>query len=133
MKPTTPTLYWGLILQTGCVIIIAIDIAIDIGVHAIANHFQNLARTFVTPLYESTRNRGFGCQSGHFGVRNGCFANDLKWLISVAETSISDTETVVSDTKASVLAPKQPFRALLSAPKRLFQAANGYENKRVRK
>ena len=38
------------ILQTGCVIIIAIDIAIDIDVHAIENHFQNLARTFVTPL-----------------------------------------------------------------------------------
>ena len=50
MKPTTPTLYWGPILQTGCVIIIAIDIAIDIDVHAIENHFQNLARTFVTPL-----------------------------------------------------------------------------------
>ena len=46
MKPTTPTLYWGPILQTGCVIIIAIDI----DVHAIENHFQNLARTFVTPL-----------------------------------------------------------------------------------
>ena len=50
MKPTTPTLYWGPILQTGCVIIIAIGIAIDIDVHAIENHFQNLARTFVTPL-----------------------------------------------------------------------------------
>ena len=34
------------ILQTRCVIIIAIDI----DVHAIENHFQNLARTFVTPL-----------------------------------------------------------------------------------
>ena len=34
------------ILQTGCVIIIAIDI----DVHAIENHSQNLARTFVTPL-----------------------------------------------------------------------------------
>ena len=33
-----------------CVIIIAIDIAIDINVHAIENHIQNLARTFVTPL-----------------------------------------------------------------------------------
>ena len=50
MKPTTPTLYWGPILQTGCVIIIAVDKAIDIDVHAIENHFQNLARTFVTPL-----------------------------------------------------------------------------------
>ena len=36
MKPTTPTLYWGPILQTGCVIIIAIDI----DVHAIENHFK---------------------------------------------------------------------------------------------
>ena len=34
------------ILQTGCVIIIAIDI----DVHAIENHSQNLARTFVTPV-----------------------------------------------------------------------------------
>ena len=50
MKPTTPTLYWGPILQTGCVIIIAIGIAIDIDVHAIENRFQNLARTFITPL-----------------------------------------------------------------------------------
>ena len=50
MKPTTPTLYWGPVLQTGCVIIIGIDIAIDIDVHAVENHFQNLARTFVTPL-----------------------------------------------------------------------------------
>ena len=50
MKPTTPTLYWGPILQTGCVIIIAVDKDIDIDIHAIENHFQNLARTFVTPL-----------------------------------------------------------------------------------
>ena len=50
MKPTTLTLYWGPILQTGRVIIIAIDLAIDMDVHAIENHFQNLARTFVTPL-----------------------------------------------------------------------------------
>ena len=50
MKPTTPTFYWGPILQTGRVIIIAIDLAIDMDVHTIENHFQNLARTFVTPL-----------------------------------------------------------------------------------
>ena len=50
MKPTTPTLYWGPVLQTGCAIVMAIVIAIDIDVHAIENHFQNLARTFVTPL-----------------------------------------------------------------------------------
>ena len=50
MKPTTPTLYWGPVLQTGCVIVMAIVIAIDIDVHAIEYHFQNLARTFVTPL-----------------------------------------------------------------------------------
>ena len=50
MKLTTLTLYWGPILQTGCVIIIAIDLAIDMDVHTIENHFQNLARTFVTPL-----------------------------------------------------------------------------------
>ena len=50
MKPTTLTLYWGPILQTGRVIIIAIDLAIDMDVHTIENHFQNLARTFVTPL-----------------------------------------------------------------------------------
>ena len=50
MKATTPTLYWGPILQAGRVIIITIDIAIDIDIHAIKNHFQNLAGTFVTPL-----------------------------------------------------------------------------------
>ena len=50
MKPTTLTLYWGPILQAGCVIIITIDIAIDIDVHASENRFQNLAGTFVTPL-----------------------------------------------------------------------------------
>ena len=50
MKPTTPTLYWGPILQAGRVIIITIDIAIDVDIHAIKNHFQNLAGTFVTPL-----------------------------------------------------------------------------------
>ena len=50
MKATTPTLYWGPFLQDGCVIIITIDIAINIDVHAIDNHFQNLAGTFVTPL-----------------------------------------------------------------------------------
>ena len=55
MKPTTPTLYWGPVLQTGCVIVMAIVIAIDIDVHAIENHFQNLARTFVTPLYPVTK------------------------------------------------------------------------------
>ena len=37
MKATTPTLYWGPVLQTGCVIIMAIIIAIDIDVHVIEN------------------------------------------------------------------------------------------------
>ena len=57
MKPTTPTLYWGPILQAGCVIIITIDIAIDIDVHLIENHFQNLAKIY--NLTKITYNRPF--------------------------------------------------------------------------